>query len=135
MQRMALVLILMGVGSTLVAQDNSEAKKFAGTWKVTKGSMDNLELPSTELKLIRLVFTQEKFSFVGTPVTKETTFTVDATAKTITIAPPPGEKTTLRGLYRFDGAKLTLCITEGDKAPDKLEGGPNRIYLEMTKDQ
>jgi uncharacterized protein (TIGR03067 family) len=130
---MALALVLLS--GTAFTQENSESKKFAGTWKVTKGSMDNLELPNAELKFIRLVFTQEKFSFVGTPVAKETTYTVDATKKTITIAPPAGEKATLRGLYRFDGAKLTLCITEGENAPDKLEAGPNRIYLELTKDQ
>jgi uncharacterized protein (TIGR03067 family) len=113
----------------------AEMKKFSGIWKVEVGTADNQPLPGDGLSKAKIVFEDNTFAFKGGPIDQLTTFKIDPEQKSIEIAPPLGEKQTLRGLYKFDGNKLVLCVTDGEKVPDKLEGGANRLYLVLTKEK
>jgi uncharacterized protein (TIGR03067 family) len=134
--RWIVVFLALGIcANTSVADEKSaEMKKFAGTWKVKDASADGIRLPEEARKMIRLVFEGDRFAFKGGPTQPATTFTVDAAAQTIEIAPPKGETKIMRGRYKFEGATLTICLTDGEKPPDKLEGGKDRLYLILEKE-
>jgi uncharacterized protein (TIGR03067 family) len=134
MRRWAVVFAVVVVGFA-VADDADEHKKFAGTWKVKDGSADGLPLPGEARAASRIVFDGNKFTYKGGPVEQTTTFKLDVPNGTIEIAPPKGESKTLRGRYRFDGASLRLVITEGDKLPDKIEGGKDLLMLVLEKEK
>lgn len=138
MPRIACLVLLLS-SWTLLADDKAdtqkaEIKRFSGTWKVVKGVADNMPLPDEAKASSRLIFDASNFTFKAGPVEQRTTFTVNAEKQTIEVAPPKGETKTLRGLYKFDGTKLTLVLTDSDKVPDKLEAGENRLYLELVRE-
>ena len=131
----ALVAALIALGPVLADDPAAEREKFAGTWKVKDGSADGVSLPSEVRDVARLVFAGDRFTFQGGPVEQATTFTVHPAAGTIEVAPPSGETRTLRGRYRFDGNTLALVLTDADKAPDKIEGGRDRLMLILVRDK
>jgi uncharacterized protein (TIGR03067 family) len=135
MPRLAIAFALLIVGNVLADDAADEQKKFAGTWKVKEGSADGLALPGEARAASRIVFEGNKFTFKGLPIEQTTTFTVDPAKGTIEIAPPKGETKTLRGRYRFEGATLSMVITDGDKFPEKIEGGKERLMLMLEKEK
>lgn len=139
MRRIAFLLVAL-IAWPVPAEDNAdslktELKRFSGTWKVEKGFADHQPLPPEALLASRIIFENDTFMFKGGPIEQRTTFKVDAAKHSIEIAPPKGERKPLRGLYQFNGIKLTLCVTDGDQIPDKLESGANRLYLELIRDK
>jgi uncharacterized protein (TIGR03067 family) len=125
----------VAAGSIHADETAAELKKFAGTWKVTSGSADGNPLPAEALLNGRILFDGDRFTFKGGPAEAATTFSVDTSRQTIEIAPPKGETRILRGRYRFDGAKLTLCLTDADKVPETILGGKDRLVLVLERER
>jgi uncharacterized protein (TIGR03067 family) len=135
MRGLAVFAALIFMGAVVADDPGTEQKKFAGTWKLKDGSADGVSLPAEVREVARVVFAGDQFTFRGGPVERATTFAVDPAARTIEVAPPKGETKTLRGRYRFDGGTLTLVLTDADKAPDKIEGGRDRLVLVLVRDK
>jgi len=129
------VALLMVAGSVLADDGAADLKKVAGTWKVKDGSSDGLPIPEEARRVARLQFDGNRFAFKGGPAGPVTTFTIDPATQTIEIAPPKGETKSLRGRYKFDRSTLTLCLTDGNKLPETLKGGKDRMVLVLERDQ
>ncbi|HEX3152574.1 MAG TPA: TIGR03067 domain-containing protein [Gemmataceae bacterium] len=139
MRRLVVPFIVLVCAVPAIAEDAVEAeqKKLAGTWKAKEGSADGLSLPTESLVLARIVFDGNKFTFKEKDGANEkaTTYKVDPEKGTIEIIPPKGETKTMRGRYRFDGATLRIVFTEGDKFPEKVEGGKDLLMLVLEKEK
>ncbi len=137
MRRHCLMGLLLLTAAPAWADDaaKEEQKKLAGTWKVKEGHADGQPLPAEATEKARIVFKDDTFAFTGGGVDKSTTYAVDPAAGTITVQPPKGQVKLLRGRYKLDGDKLTLCMTDGDKAPEKLAAGPDVVYLILEREK
>jgi uncharacterized protein (TIGR03067 family) len=135
MRRLIVIAAFVMVVGHVCADDGTELKKFAGTWKVKDGSADGMPIPDDARKVARLVFDGDRFAFKGGPSEPVTTFKINASSQTIEIAPPKGETKTLRGRYKFDRGTLTLCLTDREKMPETLAGGKDRMVLILERDR
>jgi uncharacterized protein (TIGR03067 family) len=110
-------------GAALAADGPAdEVKKFDGAWVFESVLRNGKADPIDDYKDVRVVFKGGSFTlFKGDKELAAGTFTLPpgqtpaAIDTTMTSGPDKGKSE--KGIYKFDGDKLTLCFGEGDKAP------------------
>jgi uncharacterized protein (TIGR03067 family) len=129
---------LMVSAPTILADTTEDHKKLEGKWKVTSASVSGMTMPAKEREKVRVVFSGEKLSILGSPDgDKHTTYKIDPSKKpaTIDIAPPPGKQNDALGIYQFDGTALTLCFAEGSARPIDFKDTKNALVLVLEKEK
>ena len=121
--RTALAALLLVVPAAPSQVRDDDAAALEGTWKPKSaivGGKTEAAPPAELLDKMRLIFKGTTLTIKGGPDgDSETTFEVDNTKKPahITIQPPKGEKTGLKGIYKIEKDKLTICGTEKGERP------------------
>ena len=113
----AFVTVVVHAGDDRI---RDEQKRFQGTWKVVAAEQKGEKVPAKELEGLLLIIsgdtiqvkendkTQERYSFKLMPEKKPRQ--VDFTYKE-----GPRKGRTDRGIYQFQGDRLTFCIEEDEK--------------------
>ena len=140
------VVLLSAIG--LVAADDTkpkgDAENFKGNWSAVSMKMDGRDAPEDFLKNFRCRFEEKTYNnTLGKEVVEEGSYTIDAskTPKTIDfdIKKGPDEGKKQLGIYKIEGDKLTIVLTEaGSKTRPKsfkAEDGESLIeaILERVK--
>jgi uncharacterized protein (TIGR03067 family) len=125
---------LLGVAGFAPEDDTvkKEREKFKGTWFVTSYEVDGKEFDSDKIKRFEYVFDLEKVTVKANSQERESTYTVNPSAKPKTIDLVWKDKTTI-GIYQFDGDnRLTLCLArEGEKKRPKQFASKERTDVSL----
>jgi uncharacterized protein (TIGR03067 family) len=136
-----LVIALVAAGT---AGDGDAAKKelqrLQGTWKVLKMLMEGKPVPDEMIEKAQVVVSGHKAT-VKIGEKDETAFiTVDPTKKPAAIdVRPEKEKGVIKGIYKLEKDRLTVCIAGKPDAPrpkeftSTEESGTGLIVLERVK--
>jgi uncharacterized protein (TIGR03067 family) len=121
------------------AKDDAKAelKKFAGTWKVLSVEVEGKKIPDEEREKARLIFDGEKATFKEFGSKEQmTTFKFDTSKKpaTIDFEPPAGEKEGIKGIYKFEGGKLTISASNKGTRPTEFKAGDDIVLLVLEKE-
>jgi uncharacterized protein (TIGR03067 family) len=136
----AFVLLLIPALVWADAKDDAKAelKKFAGTWKVLSVEADGKKIPDEEREKARLIFDGENVTFkeFGGKDDKKT-FKIDPSKKpaTIDIEGPAGEKEGVKGIYKFEDGKLTICASDKGERPTEFKAGDKVVLLVLEKEK
>ena len=117
--------LMLALGGLLQADDKADANKkdlatMQGDWALTSMTRDGMKFPDEDAQaLFRTVKGKQYTVSRYEKVAGKGTFTIDATTKPHTIDfLPDTEKDksrVLRGIYKFDGEKLTICYAPAGK--------------------
>jgi RNA polymerase sigma factor (sigma-70 family) len=107
------------------AKQKSDAERFLGTWRITKGLAKGKELPRDFIALGRLTFTKDgKVTLSVVEEGPPGNYKLIGPGKIDIALNPQGELG--EGIYKFDGDdRLTLCVAQHDgdkKRPTKFSG-------------
>ena len=143
------MVVLTALASTSIADDaaEKESKGLEGTWKFVSLKTDGQEAPKEVIEKWRWVLRGKEIT-CGDPVHNETksSFRINPTKtpKTIDITgmDEKGKGKSLRGIYRLEGQRLTVCLPErkqaeeGRKRPEDFDGGQGMslFVLERIKE-
>ncbi len=122
------VAVAFAVGGVAVGGDaKADLKKFQGTWAVEKSLADGKPMPEEEMKKTRVIVSGERFTFLHeNDKSPEGTFKIDPgkEPKQIDVmAPFLGGHVAVKGIYKFEGGKLTICVAsrQGAERPTRFE--------------
>jgi len=109
----------------------NDAKAILGNWKIVKITIQGKEDDSYKDRVMRI--TKEKFALIGKDDKDEdpATYSLDPKKKPAWIDLTEKNKT-LRGIYKLEKGKLTLCIPEEDKdnaRPTSFDEKTHRVIL------
>ncbi|MFO0813841.1 MAG: TIGR03067 domain-containing protein [Gemmatales bacterium] len=130
----SLSLALLVLSFTVAQDDKKDNDKFQGKWNMTKGEMNGESLPEDFVKGFSLTFTKDKFEAkMGDGSGEEGTFKLDSSAK-----PGKAEFTaggeTRKGIFKFDGDDLHLCVSDkGGETPKDFSGKDGNIFFVLKK--
>jgi uncharacterized protein (TIGR03067 family) len=121
-------LAALAVGLLLAAEApggdaKEELKKLAGTWRMVSGEQDGKALPEEVVKGARLVIKGDRHTVRVGGDTLAGTHRLDPSEEpkaidaTDTEGPYKGK--TIRGIYKLEGGRLTVCFAGPGKARPK----------------
>jgi uncharacterized protein (TIGR03067 family) len=142
--RPVLALALLLAVTPLWADDDPEppatgAKEIEGTWVVSSLRAKNLPapVPPEALKKMKMTFAKGKMVVANGGDNKEGTYKLDPRKKPAHIdMTPKGEAKTVRGIYKVEKGKLTLCIkVKGGEGKERAKGfdDDDAITMVLTK--
>jgi RNA polymerase sigma factor (sigma-70 family) len=95
----------------------SDGDRLQGIWQVSTCVYEGKPAPAAEIKNAGAVFDGKFLTLTGSAGPQKLTFAIDPTSnpKTIDTAPAegPAKAMTNRGIYRFDGDVLQICLPAG----------------------
>jgi RNA polymerase sigma factor (sigma-70 family) len=95
----------------------NDADRFPGTWVVTSSIYEGKAEPPAAIKDAKATFDGKTLTLVGPTGPQKLTFAIDPAAipKTFDMTPAdgPARSMTNRGIYRFDGDTLQICVPAG----------------------
>jgi uncharacterized protein (TIGR03067 family) len=112
----ALGMVLGAVAGVAVADDAKELARFDGTWVIASTTVDGTQLDPDEFKGYTQVIKAGKARtlYKGKEREQGTYKIVDATKTPaqvdVTIDDGPSKGTVLKGIYKFDGENLVICL-------------------------
>jgi uncharacterized protein (TIGR03067 family) len=111
------------------APEKEDLDLLQGKWKVLSVEANGKKAPTKETAKWNLVVSGDRMtSRDGESLMEESTFHLDAAAKPrsidIKIVSGPDKGKTVRGIYRVEGAKLTICVGEPTKDRPREFGAP-----------
>jgi uncharacterized protein (TIGR03067 family) len=106
--------------------EKAELKKLEGTWLPSAGEIGGRKLPDEQIKAIKLVIADGKYTVTVSGQDDKGTLKVDANAKpaTMDIVGTEGPNTgkTFPAIYELAGDTLKICYAlEGKDRPSKFE--------------
>jgi uncharacterized protein (TIGR03067 family) len=129
------------VAGTAKAQD-ADAKKdlqsLQGTWKVISTIDSGQEVPAERIAKMTIIIEGNKLRFrmEGEPEVEEATFTLDPTKKPraidIVTTDRNGQGRTVRGIYKIEGNRVTLCTNsakDGERPTEFASRRQTRLGL------
>lgn len=115
-----------------------DAKEMAGTWKSTSYVIDGDNVPADVASKLKIIVKGDTLTMRGglaqaggqyIPTISLTSYKMKlGTAngqKTIDLTPVRGGGKTIRGIYKLEGGKLTLCLGLTGTRPGSFESKPN----------
>ena len=127
----------VGGGGVAPKAGKTESDRFQGKWKVVELAYDGAKITGDDLK-------DSTWEFRGNQVIADgdekgsATFAVDASTDPAQIDIIAKNKQVNRGIYKFEGDKLTICTAvEGETRPTKFVSGKGKdsvvIVLQRKK--
>lgn len=132
---LALAIVAQDAQQDLLAKD---AAQHEGYWVVDSFHYDGQDAPADVVKSITRQVTGDHVTWKrdGKPFSGSTlTLDIKPTPKTITIVPEGGQARDkpVKGIYKFDGDKLTLCMAEpGADAPKEFKAAKGSRFTLIT---
>jgi uncharacterized protein (TIGR03067 family) len=134
---------LLSAGDPTGGVDEKELKKFQGKWTVVSASHEDKEVDADAVKHITVVFEGTKITVKfkdkeGKDVVVSSTITKLDASKTpaqidALVKDGPDKGKTGKGLYKFDGEKLTIARVEpGKERPAELASKPGSGVVLMV---
>jgi uncharacterized protein (TIGR03067 family) len=143
-------VVLAALASLAIADDaaDKEAKRLEGTWKFLSLSVDGDEAPQEFIQKGRWSIRGKEITIPG-PGGGKLSYKVDPSrspkAIDMTGSDGPGRGKTLKGIYKIEEGRLTICLPGGKKEspdldlarPEEFGGGQGKslIVLERSKDE
>ena len=101
----------------------ASVRQLNGTWQPTSIKLNGYSLPREQLQTIRLQIMDGRFEFTAGETRETGTLAVAAGADghpdqlNLDYESGPSQGTSLRGIYRLDKGKLTVCYSLDGKRP------------------
>jgi len=121
------------------AVDREALKKLAGKWVLTRREHGGEDADAKAIKSIRVEIDGAKMTIRdGDDVKEKTTVTLlDAKAKPasvdLEVTEGTGKGDVVKGIYKLEGGKLTICVAEpGKERPAKFEGAKGTGHTLMV---
>jgi uncharacterized protein (TIGR03067 family) len=135
MQSRTVVLLLVVFASAGVAAGGdakADLKKFAGTWDIVSAHKDGKDAPANEVNAIRLTFSGKKVNFTKGKETAGGTIKLDPTKKPAQIDFVT-DNGSAKGIYRFKGEMLELCVADpGQARPTEFKAPAGKPQITLT---
>jgi uncharacterized protein (TIGR03067 family) len=122
----------------LLAPVADDAKDLAGTWKATSYIIDGDTVPADVAKMLKVIIKGDTLTLHGGLAQAGGRYIPTATAtsykmklgtnngmKTIDLSPTRGNGKAIRGIYKLEDGKLTLCLGLTGKRPGAFASGAN----------
>lgn len=122
------LLLLTGIGRSVLADDASEKKQLQGQWEVTELVEDGKVIPREAIREWlpsggKIEINENAMSFNSPEDGRKhvKVFSVDATTFPKGIDLSTREKKDGWGIYKFDGERLIVCLSDPEEAPRPKE--------------
>lgn len=131
---LSLALFVFGFS---VAQDDKkkDEDKIQGKWEMIKGEMNGESLPEEFVKGFSITFTKEKFEAkLADGSGEEGEFKLDSAAKPHATASFTSNGETRKGIYKWDGDSLHMCVSDkGGELPKDFAGKDGHLLFVLKK--
>lgn len=131
---LSVALLALGLTVAKDDKDKSDQDKIQGKWEMTKGEMNGENLPEDFIKGFSITFTKEKFEAKLADGSGESgEFKLDSKAKPASASfTANGE--TRKGIYKWDGEALHLCVSDrGGEQPKEFAGKDGNLFFVLKK--
>jgi uncharacterized protein (TIGR03067 family) len=130
----AATLALALLGGLGAAGEQSDAARFLGTWRITRGEADGKPMPAELLKVARLTFSKDGKTAlaIGDKALAGGYKLIGPGKIDISLERPRLDE----AIYKFDGKdKVTFCISDAGKRPTEYSSaaGSRQVILELAR--
>lgn len=123
---------------------DKETKRLEGTWKIVSLKVDGDDAPAQFIQQGRWSIKGELIAISG-PGGGKSTFKVDPSQSPwridMTGSEGPGKGKTIKGIYKLEKGRLTICFPGGKQdepqdlpRPEKFDGGSGRSLIILERD-
>jgi len=129
-----LSLALLVLNFTIAQADKKDEDKIQGKWSMTKGEANGENLPEDFVKGFTITFTKGKFEAkLADGSGEDGEYKIDPKAKPATASFTAGGETR-KGIYKFDGDDLHLCVSDkGGETPKEFSGKDGNLFFVLKK--
>lgn len=138
----AFALLAIGVCCAGVAAKESDAEKLVGTWVAESGEQGGEKAPEDKIKGLELTFAADGKVTLKSPKEpgkqKEATFKLDGAKNPKEIDLTPEGDEPVRGIYKIEGNKLTLCMAhKQDPRPTEFasQAGTKQVLIVLKREK
>lgn len=131
---LSLALLALGISIAQDKKDATDQDKFQGKWSMTKGEANGESLPDDFIKGFSITFTKGKYEAkLADGSGEEGEFKLDSTAKPAS-ATFTANGDTRKGIYKWDGESLHLCVSDkGGETPKEFAGKDGNLSFVLKK--
>jgi uncharacterized protein (TIGR03067 family) len=119
-------VVLIAAGESSEEAVKKEIAKLQGTWSVVSAEWDGNKAPEAKIKMVKIVFQQDKIiRHQGDKTVETEDYKVDPSKnpKSIDVTYLEGERKgeSSQGIYSLDGDTLKICMSYSTNRPTEFE--------------
>lgn len=135
MLSLLVALAALGLGWADDKKDVEDQKKIQGKWELVRGDQEGNPLPEEFVKGFRLTFEADKYvAQLPDGNSEEGKFKLTPGDKPASVVFTPASGEERKGVYKFDGQELTLCVGDrGAEKPKDLTGKDAHFKFVLKK--